>query len=144
MTVVPTAPTLKIYELGTLSLDPELQAHVVDRHHQALREGRYPDRPAPDGDSQIIYCRDPAGEVVAFTTYYETDGGSLWLDVLWIEEAWRRKGVATVLLNIVMADAIAGGLKSVMLGHLPDNEAMAVLMTKAGWPVDHVVRIRKV
>jgi GNAT superfamily N-acetyltransferase len=108
-----------------------------------IQAGTVPTRPMPTDDSGIAWIKTAAGDLAGFATYYETTANSLWLDLLWIEDAWRRRGMATALLNMVTAMAIAKRLDSVELGHVTYNAPMVALMKKHGWAVDHIVRAKR-
>lgn len=132
---------LSIEYLVQLKDSPTARTFVHDRTRQAQRAGVLPaDRSVPADDSGVAVAVAPSGHWAGFATFYETTDGRLWLDVLWVEDAWRRRGVGLQLLEAVRTAARNGGLKGVACGHLEGNGRMVGLMQRAGWAVDHVVR----
>lgn len=132
---------LSVVYLDRLGDHPQARTFVHDRTHQAQLIGVIPaDRKPPADDSSIAIAVAPSGHWAGFATFYETSDGRLWLDVLWVEAAWRRRGVGRQLIEAVRTAARSAQLAGVALGHAELNAPMIALMQRAGWKVDHVVR----
>lgn len=130
--------TLHMRRVRCLSEDRGVRGFVLDRFRAAQAEGHIPPRPLPRNDDAVVVALD--GETFAgFATYHPTDDNRLWLDVLWVEPGHRRRGIATRLLDEVERAARLGKCRGVCLGHEPYNAAMAALMQRTGWEIDHIV-----
>lgn len=119
----------------------EIMALVLDRYALGIELGVFERSDAgPDADCEAMVAVDPGGKALGFATFYEIeDGERLWLHLLWIDEAWRRQGIASELLEEVEMLAEVRGYASVLLGRSESNAAMAALLERAGWAVDQIV-----
>lgn len=131
---------LSIEYLQELRDDAKARTFVHDRLGQAQAAGLIPQRKPPADDSGVAIAVAPSDHWAGFATFYETTDGRLWLDVLWVEPDWRRRGVGRQLLEAVRHAARSCDLAGVALGHAEHNAPMLALMRRAGWTVDHVVR----
>jgi GNAT superfamily N-acetyltransferase len=125
--------------LERVDQDPSILALITDRLAVGVRMGVF--QAGPDGlrpDSSAILAID-GDKTVGFATFYEVEGDRLWVHLLWVDEDYRRQGIATDLLQQLEMVAAERGVRSVMLGCMPGNAAMAALLRHEGWPVDHVV-----
>ena len=135
------AQPLSIEYLLRLSDDPRARTFVHHGMRQAQLAGLIPiDRKPPGDDCGVAIAVVPSGHWPGFATFYETTEGRLWLDVLWVERAWRRRGVGRQLLEAVRQAARLAELAGVACGHAEHNATMIALMQRAGWAVDHIVR----
>jgi len=134
------AQPLSIEYLQELRDDAKARTYIHDRTQQAMLEGQLRERKPPDDDSGVAIAVAPSGHWAGFATFYETTDGRLWLDLLWVEPAWRRRGVGRQLLEAVRQAARARNLAGVAQGHAEHNAPMLALMRREGWAVDHVVR----
>lgn len=117
------------------------QRTFVDQAFAAgLEEGAFPShRAAPEGDEDIVLAvmdvADLVGtrvEYVGFASYYVPGHMPLvWLDLLYVEPAFRRQSVATRLVASVMAAAQRDGLPF-ECGTLMSNAAMQALAVSLG------------
>jgi GNAT superfamily N-acetyltransferase len=139
------AQSIEIVTLFRIGADAQALTFIRDRTRQAQLDGNVDaDRPPPGDDSQAAIAVAESGHWAGFATFYEVNDNRLWLDVLWVEKAWRRAGIAQRLLEAVRQAARERKLRSVLLGRFAGNTPMAALLERAGWPVDHVVHSRKV
>jgi GNAT superfamily N-acetyltransferase len=135
----------KLNKIEMRRLDESRVYHsfVLDRFEQMKALKLIPARPRPDDESQVILLLNDVGTPVAFAIHYRVNGKRLWLDILWVEPAWRRLGAGLRLLEHLEQICRRENQRAVMLGHSQDNEPMAALAAKAGWPVDHIVRSKE-
>lgn len=131
---------LSIVYLQQLRESPQLRTFVHDRLRQARLADAIADRQPPGDDCGVAIAVARSGHWAGFATFYETTDGRLWLDVLWVEPAWRRRGAGRLLLEAVRQAARSAGLAGVACGHAEHNAPMVALMQRAGWAVDHIVR----
>jgi len=131
---------IDIVTLHRIDADPRARTFIHDRTRQAQLAGAIPDRAMPEDDSMATIAVTPSNHWAGFATWYETNTKQLWLDVLWVDPAWRRRGVAMRLLEAVRQASRQAKLRGVATGHFEGNAPMVALMQRAGWPVDHIVR----
>lgn len=131
---------LSIVYLRQMRESPQLRTFVHDRLRQAQRADAIPDRQPPGDDCGVAIAVAGSGHWAGFATFYETTDGRLWLDVLWVEPAWRRRGAGRLLLEAVRQAARSSGLAGVACSHAEHNAPMVALMQRTGWAVDHIVR----
>jgi GNAT superfamily N-acetyltransferase len=129
-------------ELSSVWLDQDRQVRslVRDLFRQALAEGLFPQRPPPHDDSRAVLALAGNGRVAGLAVYYEVNDKRLWLDFLWVQPHWRRRGVGLQLMQAVEHAARHRKLEGVILGHAETNAPMIALAERAGWAVDHIVR----
>ena len=133
---------LHMRHIRRLRDDRAVRTLVLDRFRAAQSDGVIPPRPAPEDDDPLVTAL--AGETIAgFAVYQLCTHKRVWLDVLWVEPAFRRRGVGTQLLHEVELATRRLRYRTVCLGHEQDNAAMVSLMERTGWQVDHIVRARE-
>lgn len=130
---------LHMRHVRCLDDDRGVKAFVLDRFRVAQLATAIPPRPAPSGDDSVVVALN-VGNFAGFATYCPSTGKQLWLDVLWVEPDYRRRGIAMQLLHEVELTARRRHFRGVALGHETGNAAMIALMERTGWPVDHIVR----
>ncbi len=92
--------------------------------NEGVSAGAFPeDRAEPSGEESVAWISG-SSKVVAFATFYETDHGKMWIDVLWVDPGFRREGKAATLIAAIEAHASALGYGKIAMGVKADNGTM--------------------
>ncbi len=136
-----------VLDLGRLGGQAsDLRRYVEECYRRGVALGVFQERvDGPDDDAEILVAIDRrTGNRAGFATFYEIDDNRLWVGQLWVDEAWRRRGIALEILDRAIEVARARGFHAVLLGRAETNAPMLALLEGAGWTVDHVVHRIKV
>jgi GNAT superfamily N-acetyltransferase len=111
-------------------------AHILSSIDAGIADGAFPAvRATPacrptGGETALVIFDGP--KPCAFALFYQPEGFELfWVDFVWVDPEYRRRGLATELLKGVLTLAKQRGLP-VELGTLVNNEAMRALAAKLG------------
>jgi GNAT superfamily N-acetyltransferase len=100
-------------------------------------EGALPTREPISGGEDCIFAMAVTGQAwrpVGMATHYQPEGwDALWLDLLYVEPAYRRRGVARRLIAEVVSRADLLGLPRVEFGTMIDNGPMQALAVASGF-----------
>jgi GNAT superfamily N-acetyltransferase len=96
--------------------------------------GAFPlDRDGPTGGECCVLAVTQWQTPIGFATFYETGHGKAWLDLVWVEGAYRGKGLGKKLLAAARREAAAMGLTRLEFGTQLDNAAMRGLAASVGY-----------
>lgn len=103
--------------------------------HAGQAEGAIPkDRAELTGDESAVFAIDAAGGMVGGAVFFQPDGHpNLWLDILYVAPAWRRRGIGRYLVAEVLDQARIMDLRGVEFGTLTTNAAMQALGAMCGF-----------
>jgi GNAT superfamily N-acetyltransferase len=119
-----------------------LTADTETLYHRFFTTAVEPDRETLDRLTVLDYekalalgCIDLAsGEAAGIARYSELDGASVEIAVA-VKPAWRRRGIATLLLDAIETAAAARGYTTMSALHLGENRAAAALLAGRGYEV---------
>ncbi len=143
----PFEHTIVVLDLGRLGDQaPDLRRYVEERYRWGVTLGVFQERvDGPDDGAEVLVAIERrTGGRAGFATFYEINDNRLWVGQLWVDEAFRRQGIALEILDRAIDVARARGLDAVLLGRAETNAPMLALLEGAGWKVDHVVHSIKV
>lgn len=89
-----------------------------------------------------VYAAEDGGEMAGYTVC-RIDEPCLWVEHLFVREAYRRKGVATLLFEQAEALAAAMGEDTVYNFVHPNNRGMIEFLRSRGYTVLNMIEIRK-
>ena len=103
----------------------ELMAAVKRLFNAGRAEGAFAvyGREVPTGNESVVWIGEP-GNPEGFATAVDIEGGRVWVDLLYVQPEFRRRGIATALVEAVAADAARRGRSDVLFGSMVGNVAM--------------------
>ncbi len=127
-----------------LSVNPALSLSVARLYAKAVKAGEMDKRRQPPNGSECIVWIGEPHLPIAFATFYEPESrvGTLWLDVMYVVPAQRRKGLARLLILTVTEEARRLGYADLMLGTASTNQPMQSLAYEAGLSISDVIMKR--
>ncbi len=117
-----------IKELALFEKAPEKVTNTVEQMHQ--EKNLFECYVAENDDNEIV------GMALFFFAYYTWVGKSLYLDDIYIKEAYRKNKIGSRLLNKVFEVARAKGCKRVRWQVLDWNQPAIEMYRKAGAEID--------
>lgn len=123
---------MKITTNTVLELSDEQRAFVNACFIAGQAENAFPAHRSPPADGETVILAAVDDEYAGFASFYIPEHIPLvWLDLLYVEPAYRRRSVGTILAAGVMAFAQREGLPF-ECGTLVGNEAMRALAASLG------------
>jgi GNAT superfamily N-acetyltransferase len=120
--------------LDPLADDETALAYVASSFVFGQAVGAFPlDRDGPTGGECCVLAVTQWQTPIGFATFYETGHGKAWLDLVWVEGAYRGKGLGKKLLTAARREAAAMGLTRLEFGTQLDNAAMRGLAASVGY-----------
>jgi GNAT superfamily N-acetyltransferase len=120
--------------LDPLADDEIALAYIASSFVFGQAVGAFPlDRDGPTGGECCVLAVTQWQTPIGFATFYETGHGKAWLDLVWVEGAYRGKGLGKKLLASARREAAAMGLTRLEFGTQLNNAAMRGLAAGVGF-----------